>query len=257
MSDFLDILAARIRPVAPPIEPRRALLFESAARETLPVELVTQETASSASPAPPTPLPALTEVQRLPGPQFQPAPVSAPQSAPEPTVTSLGILPSARPAAAPVFESVGVVAAQGKPAASPPEKDSAVGREVAPAPSPNFVAPMHSIVEERTISAPPTRIVAAAHIESLNTPSPSEAGPLLAQPVVRLIEPSARASAAPAAKPGPAETPVIRVTIGRVEVRAVVPPAPQQAPPPAARKSTPVISLDDYLKQQSSSGARA
>ena len=50
--------------------------------------------------------------------------------------------------------------------------------------------------------------------------------------------------------------PAIHVTIGRVEVRAVVPQSLPQTPQPA-RKSNPVIPLDDYLKQQSSPAARA
>ena len=43
------------------------------------------------------------------------------------------------------------------------------------------------------------------------------------------------------------ERPIIRVTIGRIDVRAVPPPAPpQQQPPPPA----PGLSLDDYLKER-------
>ncbi len=46
------------------------------------------------------------------------------------------------------------------------------------------------------------------------------------------------------------QPPVIRVTIGRIEVRAVFPPA--AAAPAAARKTVAaVLSLDDYLKQRS------
>jgi hypothetical protein len=47
---------------------------------------------------------------------------------------------------------------------------------------------------------------------------------------------------------GPSSSPpAVRVTIGRVEVRAVQPPAP---PPPSAPRG-PALSLDDYLKQRS------
>ena len=42
------------------------------------------------------------------------------------------------------------------------------------------------------------------------------------------------------------ERPIIRVTIGRIDVRAVPPPAPPQPPPPPA----PGLSLDDYLKER-------
>ncbi|HEX8336383.1 MAG TPA: hypothetical protein VF621_06610 [Pyrinomonadaceae bacterium] len=43
--------------------------------------------------------------------------------------------------------------------------------------------------------------------------------------------------------------PTIEVTIGRIEVRAVTPPA---APPPAPRErhEPPKMSLDDYLRAQ-------
>ena len=44
------------------------------------------------------------------------------------------------------------------------------------------------------------------------------------------------------------QPPTIEVTIGRIEVRAVTPPAP---PPPRQRQSPPKMSLDDYLRAQS------
>lgn len=42
--------------------------------------------------------------------------------------------------------------------------------------------------------------------------------------------------------------PTIRVTIGRIDVRAITPPAPAPRTPPASAK--PALSLDDYLKQR-------
>ncbi len=47
----------------------------------------------------------------------------------------------------------------------------------------------------------------------------------------------------------PPESPTIRVTIGRVEVRAILPPAPT-ATRPAAARSSQTLSLEDYLKQR-------
>lgn len=44
--------------------------------------------------------------------------------------------------------------------------------------------------------------------------------------------------------------PVIRVTIGRIEVRAILPPTPA-AERPAPARTSPVLSLDEYLKQHS------
>jgi hypothetical protein len=49
------------------------------------------------------------------------------------------------------------------------------------------------------------------------------------------------------------ERPIVRVTIGRIEVRAVTPPAP--APRQAARPPVPKLTLDDYLKSRNE-GAR-
>jgi hypothetical protein len=43
---------------------------------------------------------------------------------------------------------------------------------------------------------------------------------------------------------------VIRVTIGRIDVRAVFPPA-AAAPAPARKTPAGALSLDDYLKQRS------
>jgi hypothetical protein len=54
-----------------------------------------------------------------------------------------------------------------------------------------------------------------------------------------------------AAREGRAQTqqqPTIEVTIGRIEVRAVTPPAPQ--PQPRQRQAPPKMSLDDYLRAQ-------
>jgi hypothetical protein len=57
-----------------------------------------------------------------------------------------------------------------------------------------------------------------------------------------------RARRGPAARPGP-EAPSIRVTIGRIEVRAeFVTPAPAPAPARPLRPSS--LSLDDYLRQR-------
>lgn len=44
----------------------------------------------------------------------------------------------------------------------------------------------------------------------------------------------------------PSTVPTVKVTIGRIEVKAVTPPQQPQTPPP---RRHPVLSLDDYLKQ--------
>jgi len=55
-----------------------------------------------------------------------------------------------------------------------------------------------------------------------------------------------RVATAPEVSPHP---PTIRVTIGRVEVQAVMPPAPTPVYAPPARRE-PTLSLKDYLKQR-------
>jgi len=50
----------------------------------------------------------------------------------------------------------------------------------------------------------------------------------------------------------PIEPPVIKVTIGRIEVRAVTPPAP--IPQQQVKQSSPVLSLDEYLRLRDGGG---
>jgi hypothetical protein len=93
--------------------------------------------------------------------------------------------------------------------------------------------------EARTTSqaAPPP---AAARVEPAG-----ERAAALVRPTTR------RRTAAPAAPSHVAtELPPVRVTIGRIEVRAVTPPA-QTPPRPAPRGPAP-LSLDDYLEQRRS-----
>ena len=76
-----------------------------------------------------------------------------------------------------------------------------------------------------------------------------EGATMVARPRTRLAQPAGPVPAEgeqPAS--GPESPPTIRVTIGRVEVRAVMPPAPEPAPP---TRHAPQLSLDDYLKQRS------
>jgi hypothetical protein len=64
-------------------------------------------------------------------------------------------------------------------------------------------------------------------------------------PLTPHIELTKRVASEPTAKIR--EAPLIRVTIGRVEVRAIMAPPP---PPRAARRPRPALSLEDYLKQR-------
>lgn len=80
------------------------------------------------------------------------------------------------------------------------------------------------------VSAPPARATAA----------PPSAVP--APPPVRSVPRAARIPASPPAAPP------IRVSIGRVEVRLVAPPAPPSPSPPSQPK--PAMSLDEYLRRR-------
>jgi hypothetical protein len=73
-----------------------------------------------------------------------------------------------------------------------------------------------------------------------------------AQVKAQVTTPASSLASTPATPANEVEAPVepsIRVTIGRVEVRLVQPPAPAKALP-ARNVSSPALSLDDYLKQR-------
>ena len=81
---------------------------------------------------------------------------------------------------------------------------------------------------------------------------PSRPAMAILQPQVTLYyEPPASAPPEAPARPEPA--PTIQVTIGRIEVRATPPPAP---PPQRQRSASPVMSLDEYLRQRARGGGR-
>lgn len=75
--------------------------------------------------------------------------------------------------------------------------------------------------------------------------------PIVAEPhVTHYVEPATRPRAELAAAPEAA--PTIRVTIGRVDVRATPPPAPT---PKVQRPKAPVMSLDEYLRERAEGGS--
>ena len=92
---------------------------------------------------------------------------------------------------------------------------------------------------------------------SFSSPKPAAVPPRAASriihPHVRLPDPATAATDAgrsstpsvPAAAPVAAMPPDVHITIGRVEIRAMTPPAP----PRASSRPAPRVSLDDYLKQ--------
>jgi hypothetical protein len=66
---------------------------------------------------------------------------------------------------------------------------------------------------------------------------------------VERAAPTARTAAGAAEREASQERPVVRVTIGRIEVRAAQPP-PAPQPPARPGYTPPVMSLDEYLKRE-------
>lgn len=93
----------------------------------------------------------------------------------------------------------------------------------------------------------------AEDAKELHQPAPQPRLPL--SPVTptaeSLIKPKIIESAAPALqRSDPPLPPIIRVTIGRVEVRAIMPSAPATQSPTQSKPAL-MLSLDEYLKRQS------
>jgi hypothetical protein len=259
MSDYLSTLAARTRSETPSIRPRLLTLFETPTRtgetpqpesqiERSPVTEIFQR-----SPAPTTPEPV-----RL----IQPV-AAAPVPAPEITArmgpvpvevrSSVEPVPSVAPRA--TDRVVPVAAAAAAAPSRPTLPAQKVFPEVQIAQSP--VRLIHLPISADTTTRVP-RTGNQERAESAREPQPGpRSAPTLLAPAVRLVDLAARTGTSQGMETRPPETSTINVTIGRVEVRAVVPAPPGTAPGVPARKRSPVISLDDYLKQESSRSARA
>lgn len=83
----------------------------------------------------------------------------------------------------------------------------------------------------------------------VHTPTPARPPTTREPSTVRraVRESSDAAAAAP-------EAPAVRITIGRIEVRAVMPDSPGPLPKPVPPSNSNAISLDEYLKQRSGAG---
>lgn len=149
---------------------------------------------------------------------------------------------------------------QGPPAASPTPPPSPRSRRT-PALPPSRIAEPAVLEPDRPAPAPARGRVSTVSVapvpESLrpfgppHEPAPPArppgSGVVVAQPqMTRHAEPPPHSPAESRAIPAPA--PTIKVTIGRVEVRAIMPPA--AAPRPARARPGPALSLEDYLKQR-------
>lgn len=121
--------------------------------------------------------------------------------------------------------------------------------ETRPAQPPRQPASSSSLPQVQVRAAQP---VSVQLVQPVNLPAETYAAPSPTTAVVRLRPAPAFGSAPVAAAPLQEKlqvTPTISVTIGRIEVRAVAPPAP---PPKRNSAPMPKLSLDDYLKQRES-----
>lgn len=284
MSDFFSALAARSLGAAPSLAPRPASRFEAPAAPAEPVEAPFAAAESFEAPAgprmqapAPDPRPAL--VPPPPAPRIAPEPRSIGSDDIDPTrsprrssdeedrgAARPSIEPSAGPPIRPSIEPIGERRIDPMPrdADRPSRAESPIVptssetiRPRADAPrlpdpaEPERIAPVRPGREDAVAPIQPMTIPAAVRKEGGDAPLPiivPRAEPLPPVATPRLAAaPVSSASSDGAAEPA---APVIRVSIGRIEVRAAQP-APATPPQPRAG-GAPRLSLDDYLR----SGAR-
>lgn len=154
---------------------------------------------------------------------------------------------SASPAGFPIDSSVG-----------PPDPGA---RQVFSPPAPGALDPASVPLSPPMLSQESTPVVVEPKIIEGPRPSAATDGPLrlpedqsriMVQPEIIGRHKPPKSSAVPAPPISADEPPAIHVTIGRVEVRAVMSPS---APPKVASRAAPKLSLEDYLKQ-GNGGAR-
>jgi hypothetical protein len=272
-----------VRPSAEPPPERQPLMTGSQVAPSMPAPLPgNMITPSGPPPRPSTdpswavPVTSQPVQAGLDHPLDQPAP-SPPQSAT--SQTSVPISPPDLSDQSPRRPSQ-------QPDADPPKQLPAVDKSEAEAPSSRSAArpqrPAHESVDARVVSEPVaspgqllmhsrditltpqkvnpqmTRVNAeepSPPVTSQLEPSPMQSvRPVASMPVIAKPQVTPRIElAAPAAVQPPTArelTPTIRVTIGRIEVRAIMPPSPP-APSSTSARPAPALSLDAYLKQRS------
>jgi hypothetical protein len=214
MSEFLSNLIARSFSDAPVIQPRRPSLFETAADE------FAREAQSS---TPPGPLPETTASTSVPQ--------SASRSSPIREIATADLTANASDRR----ETV--------PRLKPGERVTEDAPAIAHAPRPKLqtVEVKKVKLETNKVTVPTDSFADAKKDAGRKTP-PSQA---FSEP--RLVHPERRKDFSPAEQRSSTSAPVIRVTIGRVEVRALHSPAPA---PKLAKPAPPKLSLEDYLQQR-------
>ena len=255
MSDFLGNLAARAVAPSNAIRPRLPSRFESPA--------TAERTALDAEQEPSADAARIEDRGRVSQIPFAPTP--------SPTMRERSIeiarpIVAAEPAASVVSPPVNVPLADPPPFVAPitPTKPQPPEKGIQPAPTP-LLAPVPTLPVRPVLLSQETPIPATRSSRPPEPVTPREAGetpprkrvePVVPQRIVAVEKPPVAAAVASspeatgAACETPAETaaPIIRVTIGRIDVRAVLPSAP--APTRKAPTASPVLSLDEYLKQR-------
>ena len=234
MSDYLTRLIERSLGAAPQIKPLIAPLHAP------PQQILSEETGTIA------PSPAnieSSERSTAPDNRANGRPSEAASSKIESQRFRDSHLLSGSPAGFPIETSVG-----------PP--DSGESRQASSPPAPAAFDPASVPLSPPLLSQESTRVVVEPEIIERPRPAAATEGPLrfledqsriVVQPEIIGRHKPPKSSGVPAPQTSADEPPAIHVTIGRVEVRAVMSPG---APPKVASHAAPKLSLEDYLKQR-------
>jgi hypothetical protein len=140
------------------------------------------------------------------------------------------------------------------PSAGPP--DSGASRQASSPPAPGAFDPASVPLSPPMLSRESTRVVVEREIIERPRSAAATEGPhrlpedqsrIVVQPEIIGRHKPPESSGVPAPHTFADEPPAIHVTIGRVEVRAVMSPS---APPKVPSRAAPKLSLEDYLKQR-------
>jgi hypothetical protein len=272
MSDFLSNLAVRSSGSAEAIQPRLPSLFEplrpSVGSIATPNFMAweqngeTPEETIRQSDSPKVQGPSSFGAPRTEGRvEAKPATPRAPD-APRPVQSSLfrpgGTQPDPdRPQTRPAFQASGSQPAPSQPpvreslvAALPTQPDRNIGerlRQAATAGSPTRGAGKILSAEPLRSGGPATPVIESPHFPADRILPLAKSSNMIEPRVASRAGDSRRGDPSwlPGARSNPSE-PAIQVTIGRIEVRA----AAQQPPPPTERSASPVMGLDEYLRQK-------
>jgi hypothetical protein len=173
----------------------------------------------------------------------------------EPTRGTEGLAPveAARSAADPeglqagAIEETRQVAAPSPPAPAPMPQTPPIPARVPDAQPPREPGPVGDV--DRPPALPRTRPPTASQIATDRRPEPAVSIQPASIPPISPVVGSRRLRMARSADP-----PIVRITIGRIDVRAVPPEAPTEVKKPPTRRR-PAMSLEDYLKRRNGRGS--